>query len=157
MYDLALRLGSSRSDAQDLVQETLLRALASFGAFQDTGAVRAWLFTILRNAARNRWREAARHPSEPLQADAPAAEPPGEVPDWRSFSAEDLEALLPQLSPAAREIVALRDLHGVPYKDIATALDCPVGTVMSRLHRGRSELRRLFLARAGAAGRRSAG
>jgi RNA polymerase sigma-70 factor (ECF subfamily) len=155
-YDLALRLSASRDDAQDLVQETILRALASFGSFQGTASVRAWLFTILRNAARNRWRDAARHPAEPLEVE-PAAEPQGDAPDWPRFSAEDLEALLPRLSPAAREIVVLRDLHGLPYKDIALVLDCPVGTVMSRLHRGRLELRRLFLARAGAAGHRSAG
>jgi RNA polymerase sigma-70 factor (ECF subfamily) len=157
VYDLALRLTASRDDAQDLVQETVLRALASFATFDGAGSVRAWLFTILRNGARNRWRDAARHPAEPLQGDALEVEPADAAPDWRRFSTEDLEALLPRLSPAAREIVVLRDLHGMSYKDIAAVLDCPVGTVMSRLHRGRVELRRLFLARAGDADRRSAG
>jgi len=156
VYDLALRLTCSRADAEDLVQETILRALASFPAFDAAGPVRAWLFTILRNAARNRWRDAARHAAEPL-GEPPAPEPAGDVPDWWSFTTEDLEALLPRLTPAAREVLVLRDLHRMPYKDVAQVLDCPVGTVMSRLHRARSELRRLFLAGAGAAGHRSAG
>jgi len=157
MYDLALRLSGARADAEDLVQEAVLRALASFARFDGSGSVRAWLFTILRNGARNRWRDAARHAIEPLQGDAPAIDAAAEAPDWRRLTTEHLEALLTQLAPAARETVVLRDLHGMSYKEIAGVLLCPVGTVMSRLHRGRIELRRLFQARAGATRRRSAG
>ncbi len=157
MYDLALRLSAGRADADDLVQEAVLRALASFASFDGASSVRAWLFTILRNGARNRWRDTARHATEPLQGDAPAVDTAAEAIDWRRLSTEDLEALLPQLTPAAREIVVLRDLHGMSYREIAGVLLCPIGTVMSRLHRGRIELRRLFLARAGATPRRSAG
>ncbi len=157
MYDLALRLSGSRADAEDLVQEAVMRALASFASFVGADSARAWLFTILRNGARNRWRDTARRAAEWLQEDPPANEAAAEAPDWHRFSTEDLEALLPHLRPASREVVVLRDLHGMSYKEIAGVLLCPVGTVMSRLHRGRIELRRLFLARAGAIRRRSAG
>jgi RNA polymerase sigma-70 factor, ECF subfamily len=156
MYDLAQRLTGSRADAEDLVQESLVRALGAFADLDGGSCTRAWLFTILRNAAHNRWRDAARHPASPLGPDDVAAEPEVEPPDWQRLTSQDLEAILPRLPEPAREAVVLRDLYGLTYKEVAVVVGCPVGTVMSRLHRGRAELRRLALARVGPA-TRSAG
>lgn len=156
VYDLALHLSDTRTDADDLTQETFLKALAAFRRGGAIGSMKAWLFTILRHCALNRRRDAALHPCEPLE-DEVAAEPAGEAFKWERLTAEDLEAIIPRLSCPAREAVVLRDLHHLSYKEIATVLACPVGTVMSRLHRGRAELRRLALERLGSAEQRHAG
>lgn len=157
MHDMAVRLTSVRADAEDLVQEALVRALRAFTGHEEGGCTRAWLFTIVRNVALNWWRDAARHPASSLEPDDVAAEPQVEPPDWQRLTGQDLEAILPRLPGPAREVVILRDLHGLAYKEVAAVIGCPVGTVMSRLHRGRAELRRLALARVGLATRRSAG
>jgi RNA polymerase sigma-70 factor, ECF subfamily len=148
VYDMALRLTGSQSDAKDLTQETFLRAFASFGRFERGSSIRAWLFTILRNAARNLRRDGARHPSEPLDEDSQAtALAPEDVPDWSRLTPEAVDALIARLPLHLREAVMLRDLQGLSYREIAAVLACPVGTVMSRLHRGRAALRKLVLAR----------
>jgi RNA polymerase sigma-70 factor, ECF subfamily len=148
VYDVALRLTGSPSDAMDLAQETYLRAFASFGRFELGSSIRAWLFTILRNAARNLRRDGARHPTEPLDEESPAAQAwPDDVPEWSRLTPGMLDALIARLPIHLREVIVLRELQGLSYREIASVLSCPVGTVMSRLHRGRGALRKLVLAR----------
>ena len=148
VYDMALRLTGVPSDANDLAQETYLKALAAFGRFQPRSSIRSWLFTILRNEVRNRRRDGARHPSEPLDEESPLlTQVPDEAPDWSRLTPDMLDALIARLPIHLREAVMLRDLQGLSYREVAAVLSCPVGTVMSRLHRGRAALRKLALAR----------
>ena len=148
VYDMALRLTGSASDAKDLTQETFLKAFASFGRFEPGTSIRAWVFTILRNAARNLRRDGARHPSEPLEEETCVAASPEDVPDWSRLTPDALDALIARLPLHMREAVVLRDLQGLSYREIATVLSCPVGTVMSRLHRGRRILKRELASKA---------
>ncbi len=157
VHDVALRLTQSRSDAKDLTQDTYLRAFASFGCFERGSSVRAWLFTILRNAARNLRRDCHRHSSEPFDDESLfTAQSQDEVPDWARLTPDALDELIALLPIHLREAVVLRDLQGLSYREVAAVLSCPVGTVMSRLHRGRAALRKMALARLGPADSRSA-
>jgi RNA polymerase sigma-70 factor (ECF subfamily) len=147
VYDVALRLTASHPDAHDLAQETFLRALRAFGRLEPGSDVRAWLFTILRNAARNLRRDGARHSTEPFDEESHLApHPQDEAPDWYRLTPEVLDAVIAALPWVLREAVVLRDLQGLSYRQIASVLGCPVGTVMSRLHRARAALRKLLAA-----------
>ena len=146
LYRVALSITRHRADAEDLVQETLLRAYRAAGRF-DGRHPRAWLLTIMRNAQINRVRR--RRPellrdgdeSERLaDLDESGDSPEGLVVD-AVFDAA-VERALEALPPRFREIVELVDLHGLAYQEAADALGIPVGTVMSRLHRARSRIRR---------------
>jgi RNA polymerase sigma-70 factor (ECF subfamily) len=153
LYRAALRLTRVRADAEDLVQETYLKAFRAAGQFQPGTNLRAWLFTILHNTARNRARDRARDTvsidSEIVDraADAP---PPGgasagasETPETlllRETLAPELQAAIDALPEAFREAVWLRDVEEFSYAEIAEMLSIPVGTVMSRISRGRHQL-----------------
>jgi RNA polymerase sigma-70 factor, ECF subfamily len=142
-----------RADAEDLVQETYLKAFRAADQFQAGTNLRAWLFTILHNTARNRARDRARDmvsiDSEIVDraADAP---PPGgasagasETPETlllRETLAPELQAAIDALPEAFREAVWLRDVEEFSYAEIAEMLSIPVGTVMSRISRGRRML-----------------
>jgi len=147
LYRTALRLTRRPSDAEDLLQETYLKAFRSADTFEAGTNLRAWLFTILHNTARNRVRDAAQDPivdSDAVeQAAAIAAADDGQSPDARLIR----EALAPELQSAVdalpdvfREAVWLRDVEEFTYAEIAKMLDVPVGTVMSRISRGRRML-----------------
>ncbi|HET9830369.1 MAG TPA: sigma-70 family RNA polymerase sigma factor [Vicinamibacterales bacterium] len=149
LYRTAVRLTHSPTDAEDLVQETYLKAFRAAGQFKPGTNLRAWLFTILHNTARNRARDLAR---EHVDVDSDAVEraaaengagPPSlsaDTPETillRETLTPDLQTALDALPPAFREAVWLRDVEEFSYAEIAEMLSIPVGTVMSRISRGR--------------------
>jgi RNA polymerase sigma-70 factor (ECF subfamily) len=146
LYRAALRLTRVPADAEDLVQETYLKAFRAAESFEPGTNMRAWLFTILHNTARNRFRDRARD-TVAVDSDVVdrAAElpPPGgivETPETRLIRetlAPDLQAALGELPDAFREAVWLRDVEEFSYAEIAAMLSIPLGTVMSRISRGR--------------------
>lgn len=153
LYRTALRLTRVPADAEDLVQDTYLKAFRAADRFTPGTNLRAWLFTILHNAARNRARDRARDTvtvdSEVVDraADAPAAPDGGtravETPETillRQTLAPDLQAAIDALPAAFRQAVWLRDVEEFSYAEIAEMLSIPVGTVMSRISRGRNAL-----------------
>jgi len=157
LYRAALRLTHNRAEAEDLVQETWLRALRHFDQFDPGSNCRAWLLTILRNAFLNRVRREGR---EILESDMAATEAGAarleEASVARSSPEEDffqtvlhgdVDRALKTLSLPFRLVVTLVDLEGLTYKEVAQVLDCPIGTVMSRINRGRRLLGRLIRAR----------
>jgi len=163
LYRTARRLTRNSADAEDLVQETFLRAFRAADRFEPGTNLRAWLFTILHNAARNRARDDAREAvvidSETVERAAElapgAGQPtPGSTPESlliRETLAPELQAAIDALPDAFREAVWLRDVEEFSYAEIAEMLAVPIGTVMSRISRGRRLLfERLNLARAGA-------
>ncbi len=141
LYHAALALCRREADALDLVQETLLKAWRGFGGFDRDLNVRAWLFTILRNAHLDRCR---RQRLDPLALDPeepdPVAPPPPPSRLEQALPDELLRALR-SLSPAHQLLVLLCDMEGLSYREIAGVLGCPVGTVMSGLHNARLRLR----------------
>jgi RNA polymerase sigma-70 factor (ECF subfamily) len=134
------------ADAEDLVQETYLKAFRAAESFRPGTNLRAWLFTILHNTARNRIRDRARDAVEAdseLVERASGAPGPGgvaETPETlllRETLAPDLQAAIDALPEAFRQAVWLRDVEEFSYAEIAEMLSIPVGTVMSRISRGR--------------------
>ena len=152
LYRTALRLTRNPADAEDLVQETYLKAFRAADSFEPGTNLRAWLFTILHNAARNRARDRARDmvtvDSEAVEraSDAPvgaasdAGTAGGDTPEsllLRAALAPELRAALDALPDAFRQAVWLRDVEEFSYAEIAEMLSIPPGTVMSRISRGR--------------------
>ena len=145
LYGTALRLTRNEADAQDLVQDTYVKAFKSRKQFTPGTNLKAWLFTILHNTFRNRRRDIGRDPievdSDRLDLAAPAD--PADTPEehlLRSAMGPQLQAALDSLPEAFREAVWLRDVEEFPYAEIAEMLGVPVGTVMSRISRGRRML-----------------
>jgi RNA polymerase sigma-70 factor (ECF subfamily) len=150
LYRAALRLTRVPADAEDLVQETYLKAFRAADTFSPGTNMRAWLFTILHNAARNRARDRARD-TVAIDSDivdrAADAPPPaghlagaGETPETlllREMLAPELQAAIDELPDTFRQAVWLRDVEEFSYAEIAEMLQIPVGTVMSRISRGR--------------------
>ena len=141
-YNLARWLLKSEPDAQDVVQEAYLRALRFFRTFRG-GDGRAWLLTIVRNTAyswisRNRGAVPPADFDEDQHAD-PA--PPVDIELIRKADSAALRKAMENLPTEFREVVVLRDLEGLSYKEIAEVADLPIGTVMSRLARARSRLK----------------
>ena len=156
LYSAALRMTRNPADAEDLVQETYLKAYRGFGGFTEGTNLKAWLYRILTNAYINRYRAKQRRPDE------------SDVDDVEDFylyrrigaleqaragrSAEDelmdllteteVKSAVEALPEQFRMAVLLADVEGFSYKEIAEILDIPIGTVMSRLHRGRKALQR---------------
>jgi RNA polymerase sigma-70 factor (ECF subfamily) len=145
LYGTALRLTRNEADAQDLVQDTYVKAFRSRKQFRRGTHLKAWLFTILHNTFRNRRRDLGRDPveidSDRVDLEAPAD--PAHTPEeqlLRDTLEPDLQAALDALPEAFREAVWLRDVEEFSYAEIAEMLGIPVGTVMSRLSRGRRML-----------------
>src|SRR5215510_15005633 len=141
LFRLALWFVRNRADAEDVVQDTMMQALKSFHRFEPGTNCRAWLVTILQRVVSNRRRARGRSilvsdPDDQI-AHAAAFVPP--VP--QELTDEDILASLRRLPLFFQEVIVLCDVEGLTYKEAAEALMIPVGTVMSRLHRGRAQLR----------------
>jgi RNA polymerase sigma-70 factor (ECF subfamily) len=149
-YNLARWLTRDAHDAEDVVQEACLRAYQYFGGFHG-GSARSWLLTIVRNTCytwleRNRAGGPATSFDEEKHSGArPAAEP--ERPLLQQEDAQLLGRALAELPPAYREVIVLRELEGLSYKEIGAVVGIPQGTVMSRLARGRERLQQILTGR----------
>lgn len=153
LYGAALRMTRNPTDAQDLVQDAYMKAFQAFASFKPGTNLKAWMYRILTNAYINNYRKAQRRPAESSGED---------LTDWQmaetashhstGLESAEVEALknipdtriqdaLMGLAEDYRMVVYYADVEGLPYKDIAEIMDTPIGTVMSRLHRGRKQLR----------------
>ena len=151
LYGAALRLTRNSDRAQDLVQDTFLKAIRARGRFSPGTNLKAWLYTILHNTWRNRQRDGARSrvdfDSETVEL-AAAGKGLGRAEQvdspetllLRETLDADLQAALDALPASYRDVVWLRDVDELSYQEIANVLDVPIGTVMSRLSRGRKQL-----------------
>lgn len=135
----ARRLARQEPDAEDLVQETILRALAARDRFAPGTNLKSWLFTIMRNCFNTRWRRSLRESLPGSEAIEAGASTPS-TQAARLWAQEALHRLIHDLSPAHREILILVPLRGLGYEEAAAACGCSVGTVKSRLSRARAAL-----------------
>ena len=156
LYSTALRFTRNTEEAEDLVQDTYLRAFRFFDKFQEGTNFKAWIFKILTNTFINKYRKKARTPQQ-VQLEKVAYglendEPPERVGQWTGFDEskydelfdDDITSALSQLSEEFRMVVLLADIEGFSYKEIAEIIGRPSGTVMSRLFRGRRMLQRIL-------------
>lgn len=153
LYGAALRMTRNPADAQDLVQDAYMKAYQAFGSFKEGTNLKAWMYRILTNTYINNFRKAQRRPTESSAED---------MTDWQlaetakhdsvGLESAEVEALknipdkriqdaLMSLGDDYRMVVYYADVEGLAYKEIAEIMDTPIGTVMSRLHRGRKQLR----------------
>ena len=152
LYAVALRLTRNRTDAEDLTQNTLFKALRFHDKFKEGTYIKAWLLTILRNTFINEYRRKTRRPTfvelsgteaAPETAPDPTVhfEPDGSREDLLELLDDEVREAIDKLPADFRQAVIMADLEDKSYKEIADAMDCPLGTVMSRLYRGRKLLR----------------
>ncbi len=156
LYSAALRMTRNPADAEDVVQETFLKAYRAYHTFQAGTNLKAWLYRILTNTYINRYRKQQRRPSEVELGDledfylfkrlgesgGAGAERSAEEEALDRFVDADVRAALEALPENFRLPVLLADVDGFSYKEIAEIMDVPIGTVMSRLHRGRKALQK---------------
>jgi len=158
VYRFALRLSGSPDQAEDLVQETFLRAFNSWGQYTKGTAAKSWLFTICRNVFLRRRERTQRHdeivsenvgrsgpgpnPMNPVWVSVLGVDPEGEF--FESIVDEQIIRAIQDLPEEYRTAVVMSDLEGLPYAEIAEAMGVPVGTVKSRLFRGRRQLQQVL-------------
>ncbi len=166
LYTAALRMTRNPADAEDLVQETFLKAYRSFGSFEEGTNLKAWLYRILTNTYINTYRARKRRPEVAEVEDVEdlylyhhlGADQPGglgrsaEEEALDRFTDDDVKAAIESLPDAFRIAVLLADVEGFTYKEIAEITDVPIGTVMSRIHRGRKALQKALFERGNARG-----
>ena len=138
----ARALTGDRSAADDLVQDTLERALSRFHLWRRGSDLRAWMFTIMHNIYVNQARSRARHHHEALEAETATEALRGRDPDWLEL--RELAVALARVPDEQRAVLLLVGLEQFTYDEAARILDVPIGTVMSRLSRGRERLRVLL-------------
>jgi RNA polymerase sigma-70 factor, ECF subfamily len=151
LYSYALVLTRNRSEAEDLAQETYVRALGALGRLRTGSNVKSWLFTILRNIWFNQLRHQRTAKLVAMDGEESAMDIAETAKDPYAFYVsrmehEQVHEAIRQLSFDFREVILLREFEGLSYQEIATILDCPAGTVMSRLARARAKLRLLLSA-----------
>ena len=156
LYSAALRMTRNPEDAEDLVQETYLKAVRSAHLFDESLNGRAWLFKILTNSFRDRYRKKVKSPRsveiddvgefllyDQISESFPEKKPGQSIEEFmRKFLDDDVKAAIEQLPEQFRLVVVLSDIEGFSYKEIAEIIDAPIGTVMSRLFRGRKLLQK---------------
>lgn len=139
LFHIAYALTRNAADAEDLVQETMLRAYRGFHSYQPGTNVRAWLRTILSRARTDALRRTFRTPRTVPLGCQDTGVPPEQ--DHLAGGAETIAAALARLPERFRQAIVLRDVKDLSYRDVSRALGVPMGTVMSRIHRGRALLR----------------
>jgi|SRR5665811_1886092 len=154
LYSAALRMTRNPADAEDVVQETFLKAYRAYDSYAEGTNLKAWLYRILTNTYINNYRKQQRRPSEvelgELQdlylykrlGESSGATQSAEADMLDAFVDTDIIDALESLPETFRMPVVYADVEGLSYKEIAEALDVPIGTVMSRLHRGRKALQK---------------
>jgi RNA polymerase sigma-70 factor (ECF subfamily) len=156
LYAAALRMTRNAADAEDLVQETYLKAYRGFSGFEEGTNLKAWLYRILTNTYINTYRARKRRPEESDLEDVEdlylyrrlggleiaSLGRSAEEDLLESYTDEEVKAAIESLPEQFRMAVLLADVEGFSYKEIAEILDIPIGTVMSRLHRGRKGLQK---------------
>jgi RNA polymerase sigma-70 factor (ECF subfamily) len=161
LYSAALRMTRNPADAEDVLQETLLKAFRGYHTFTAGTNLKAWLYRILTNTFINKYRKQTRRPSEVelgeledlylfrrLGDEGGGAERSAEEEALDRFVDEDVKTAVEELPDIFRIPVLLADVEGFAYKEIAEIMDIPIGTVMSRLHRGRKALQKALWNRA---------
>jgi RNA polymerase sigma-70 factor, ECF subfamily len=159
LYTAALRLTRNPADAEDLVQETFLKAYRGFGSFEEGTNLKAWLYRILTNTFINSYRAAKRRPEKADVEDiedlylykrlnelpAPGVGRSAEEELLESITDDEVKNAIESLPDAFRIAVLLADVEGFSYKEIAEITEVPIGTVMSRIHRGRRALQKALM------------
>ncbi len=146
-YLLAVQMLGNRDDAMDVTQDAMLRFFTTLDSFDSERRVQPWLFTIVRNQVRDLWRRRRRRPgdsapdADSLTSQLVAPGPSPEADLRRQQLREEVWRAMDKLPAEKREIIVLRDFHDLAYNDIAQVLGIPIGTVMSRLHGARRQLR----------------
>lgn len=151
MYNFALRLTSDPSDAEDLVQDSIVKAFRFFSSYEKGTNAKAWLFRILKNSYINNYRKKSKQPNqvdydevatfyETIRAERTDT---SDLEDkmFRDLIDDDISTALEELPEDFRTVVLLCDVEGFTYEEIANMLDVPIGTIRSRLHRGRNLLK----------------
>ncbi|HTR98879.1 MAG TPA: sigma-70 family RNA polymerase sigma factor [Bacteroidota bacterium] len=151
LYNYALRMTNNPADADDLVQETYLKAYRFWDSYEQGTNIRAWLFRILKNSYINRYRREVREPDTVEYDDvksmyAARGDAPGEGNDVQEsmfghLLDDEITGAIASLPDEFRTVVILCDIEGLTYEEVAAFMECPLGTVRSRLHRGRKLLR----------------
>ena len=156
LFSAAVRMTRNRADAEDLVQETYTKAWRAYDRFEEGTNLRAWLFRIMTNSYINRYNAAQRRPKETELDDVEELflyrrmsnlnqgqlSPSAEDQMMELFTDDEVKAALEELPESFLMPVLLSDVEGFSYKEIAEMLDLPIGTVMSRLHRGRKSMQK---------------
>ena len=156
LYSTALRMTRNAEEAEDLVQDTYLRAFRFFEKFQQGTNFKAWIFKILTNTFINRYRKKMRTPQqvqfEKVEYGIENDKNKNQVPEWKGYDENNYKEMfddhvagaLTQLSEEFRMVILLADVEGFSYKEISEMIDRPIGTVMSRLFRGRRLLQKVL-------------